>query len=560
MDVQSLFALSCPTGQVTGTLQVTGTWTANSDGTFTDGTTTTGTEQLTLSSDCKILSKAPVTCDAIGRVMGSGGYFDTASCTDSADGGCTCSGTFNQAGTIGLPTASPNTDGNYTTAANAITIAQDNSMYSYCVSGNKLTMTPQSTGATLTGMIVLQSGSATGSGGAPGGGGTTGKGGAGASGGASGSGGASASGGKSGGGGTTGSGGITASGGSPAAGGSTGFPSTGPCDIYAAASMPCGAAYSMVRTLSSKYTGPLYQVRSGSSATNTGTGGTTKDIGMLADGYADAASQDTFCSGTTCTVSKLYDQSGNGNDLTRGSAGPSGNGARSGDADYEAVANKLSVTASGHKVYALYIQVNAGYRTTLNVTAKGVPIGNKDQGIYELVDGTHFGGACCWDFGSVSPDPNKYVTMNTIFFGTGFWGKGTGSGPWFGGDFEGGVWMGGTSAGTPGAPGTTATPAVANTNSPSLKVDFALGILHTPAGKYALRMADVSTATDLATAYDGTSPKTWGNAGGIGLGIGGDNSNNSEGTFFEGVVTNGAPSNATDLLIMKNIQAVGYKK
>jgi hypothetical protein len=44
------------------------------------------------------------------------------------------------------------------------------------------------------------------------------------------------------------------------------------------------------------------------------------------------------------------------------------------------------------------------------------------------------------------------------------------------------------------------------------------------------------------------------------MGVGGDNSNNSEGTFFEGAVTNGAPSDATDLLIMKNIQAVGYKK
>jgi hypothetical protein len=75
-------------------------------------------------------------------------------------------------------------------------------------------------------------------------------------------------------------------------------------------------------------------------------------------------------------------------------------------------------------------------------------------------------------------------------------------------------------------------------------------------------MADISTASDLTTGYDGNIPsgKTWGNSGGIVLGVGGDNSNNSEGTFFEGVVTNGVPTNATDLLIMKNIQAVGYKK
>jgi hypothetical protein len=315
--------------------------------------------------------------------------------------------------------------------------------------------------------------------------------------------------------------------------------------------MACGAAYSMVRSLSSKYSGPLYQVRNGSSATNTGTGGTTKDIMMLSDGYADSASQDTFCT-STCTVSKLYDQSGNGNDLIRGSAGPSGNGTRSANDDYEAVANKISITAGGHKVYGLYVQVYGGYRTALNVTGKGIPSGNKDQGIYELVDGTHYGKACCWDFGSVSPDPNKYVTMNTLFFGTGYWGSGAGSGPWFGGDFEGGVWMGGSSA-SPGA----------NSSNPSMAgVAFALGILHTPVAKYALRMADISTASDLTTAYDGAIPsgKTWGNSGGIVLGVGGDNSNNSEGTFFEGAVTNGSPSTATDLLIMKNIQAVGYKK
>jgi hypothetical protein len=99
--------------------------------------------------------------------------------------------------------------------------------------------------------------------------------------------------------------------------------------------------------------------------------------------------------------------------------------------------------------------------------------------------------------------------------------------------------------------------------NPSMSgVDFALGILHTPVGKYSLRMANTATATDLTTAYDGAIPsgKTWGNAGGITLGVGGDNSNNSLGTFFEGAVTNGSPSSATDLAVMKNIQAVKYTK
>jgi hypothetical protein len=91
-----------------------------------------------------------------------------------------------------------------------------------------------------------------------------------------------------------------------------------------------------------------------------GTGGTTMDIGMTADGYADTTTQDNFCSGTTCTVSILYDQSGNQNDLQRGSAGPTGNGNRSGYDDYEAVATNFSITAGGHKVYALYMLNMAG--------------------------------------------------------------------------------------------------------------------------------------------------------------------------------------------------------
>jgi hypothetical protein len=290
---------------------------------------------------------------------------------------------------------------------------------------------------------------------------------------------------------------------------------------------------------------------------NTGMGGTgTKDIGMTADGYADTATQDTFCSNTTCTVSILYDQSGNMNNLTSAPAGPSGNGARSGDPDYESSATKLSLTAGGHKVYALYMNEYEGYRTGIGVKGKNMPLGNSSQAIYELADGTHAGGACCWDFGNVTTNPSQYHTMNTLFFGTGFWGKGAGNGPWFEGDFEGGVWAGGAKSGDPGASdGKTI-----NSNDPSLNVSFAFGTLKTSPGMYAIRVADESKATDLTTAYDGNAPVTWDNQGGILLGVGGDNSNNSDGTFYEGAITVGLPSNDTDLAVLKNVQAVGYTK
>jgi hypothetical protein len=43
-----------------------------------------------------------------------------------------------------------------------------------------------------------------------------------------------------------------------------------------------------------------------------------KDIGIVAStGLADLATLNTFCSGTSCKVTTLYDQSGNGNDMWR---------------------------------------------------------------------------------------------------------------------------------------------------------------------------------------------------------------------------------------------------
>src|ERR1700733_13881287 len=62
-----------------------------------------------------------------------------------------------------------------------------------------------------------------------------------------------------------------------------------PCDIYAAGHTPCVAAHSTVRSLYAKYTGPLYQVKRASDDA-------TENIGLLPDGYTNAAMQDAFCS------------------------------------------------------------------------------------------------------------------------------------------------------------------------------------------------------------------------------------------------------------------------
>lgn len=333
----------------------------------------------------------------------------------------------------------------------------------------------------------------------------------------------------------------------------------GPCDIYQTTGTPCVAAYSTVRSLSSKYTGPLYQVRRTSDQQ-------TKDITQTSDGYANSADQETFLGTSAGTISKLYDQSGKANDLTVAKKGSyTGTAAQN---DKESDAKAKSFMANGHKVYALYTKEAEGYRAKQEgysgypakvAASAGVPTGNQPQGIYMLVDGSraNTGPACCFDFGNASLNNAAGGTgmMNTLFFGVcTYWATGADNGPWFLNDMEAGVWGGGSGASK-----------VKNNNNPSAKFDFAFGLTKTSTeggkGQYAIRVANKTikdAATALVTAYDGQSPSTWKQEGGIVLGIGGDNSNSSNGTFYEGCMTAGRPSDATDALILKNIQNAGY--
>ena len=280
---------TCSNVKLTGSLSVTGTWTANADTTYTDNTTTSGTAQIQLPSGCLLLSGTNVTCDRLASPLSGLGFApNSVTCTEASGGGCTCTGTIQQSGGIGLLSSDAQTSGNYATSGNTFT-ADGTTTYSYCVAGNQLTVTPQPTSPATTGTIVLQksgttaTGGTTGTGGTSSTGGTTGTGGASATGGSGGKGGTGGMAGAKGTGGATSSGGSTGTGGTTATGGTTGTGGTttaaaGPCDIYQTAGQPCAAAYSMIRVLSMAYTGPLYQVRSGISSMNCQLpGGTTKD-------------------------------------------------------------------------------------------------------------------------------------------------------------------------------------------------------------------------------------------------------------------------------------------
>ena len=305
----------------------------------------------------------------------------------------------------------------------------------------------------------------------------------------------------------------------------------------------------------STYAGPLYQIRTGSSDQNTGSGGETHDVGQTADGFADAAAVDAACAGTICTVSLLYDQSGHGSALAVAKGGVMRVGPNGALDDFESSATQGPLTVGGHKVYPLYTEPRQGYR--LGRLGDGMPRGMAPQGIYMLADGTRAGDRCCWEFGNAPIDAFRFNSTSALFYGSLVGLGGAGDGPWFMGDLGGDFWAGNSRA-------TSSSPAL-NPNNPSLKVKFALGLLKTnpsPLGTvmtdWALKMADVTTAGTLTTASQGVLPTFVSHGGSVILGIDGDNSNYSWGTFYEGAVVAGFPADDTELSVLRNIHEVGY--
>jgi hypothetical protein len=302
----------------------------------------------------------------------------------------------------------------------------------------------------------------------------------------------------------------------------------------------------------STYVGPLYQVRSDSSEQNTGSGGGTHDIGQTADGFADIEAVNAACAETICTVSRLYDQSGKGNDLSVAKAGIQAGGPYAAMDDFEASATKETLRVGGHRVHSLYMEPRQGYR--LARRGDGVPRASAAQGIYLLADGTRGGTGCCWEFGNSPPTAQTFSDSMALLYGSGVGARGAGDGPWFMADFRAMISPGGSIGGEPPP----------NPDNPSLNAKFALGFLKADPGtvaaesRWALRMADVATASALTTAYEGAMPLRGYSDGAIVLGVSADNSNASWGTFYEGAIVAGYPEDDTELAVLRNIAAAGY--
>lgn len=359
-----------------------------------------------------------------------------------------------------------------------------------------------------------------------------------------------------------------------------------PCDIYVKAGTPCVAAFSSTRALFADYAGPLYEVKRTSD-------GTTLNIGVSSrGGYANARAQNAFCSGTSCVVDQIYDQTANHNDLVpqAPTTAPYSNTTHPHD---PVAADALPIVAGGHKVYGLKFQ--SGSPTGLpcptaatcignrgeaynngNRRAKGVAVNGQAESVYGVFGGTYSGSDCCFDFGNseIAGTDNGNGTMDALNFSRDCWDAcGPDGGPWVQADLENGMYM----TGTPTRTAESATAYIggsfrsgqgfccdASARNLAMPYPFVTAILDNPGSKTFAIKGGKATRGGLKTFYNGPTPPGDGYSpmrqeGAIILGSGGDQGT-TDGEFFEGAMTIGVPSARSEAAVQANIVSVGYRK
>jgi Alpha-L-arabinofuranosidase B, catalytic len=327
----------------------------------------------------------------------------------------------------------------------------------------------------------------------------------------------------------------------------------GPCDIYAAAGDLCVAAHSTTRALYASYSGPLYQLKRQSD-------GRTLNIGVVQPvtlpspdpgGYADAAAQDAFCANTYCWITRIYDQSPNHNDLTQAPRGGF-SGPAMGGFNNLPIADMAPIMVMGHKVYGLFIEPGMGLR---NDASKGTAVDDQAEGQYWVVNGQHFNSGCCFDYGNAEIDSRDdgAGTMETAYFGNApWWYHGNPPGPWVMTDQENNL------VGCVNPDGSKLC-----VRLPSITWRFVTAVAKGEAHHWTSMGGDAQRGP-LSVMFRGPRVDSdydpMRKQGGILLGNGGDNSNGSQGTFYEGAMTAAGtfPSDDTDQLVQDNIVAARY--
>src|SRR3984957_14927375 len=324
-----------------------------------------------------------------------------------------------------------------------------------------------------------------------------------------------------------------------------------PCDIYSSGGTPCEAAYSTTRALFESYNGPLYQVQRASDST-------FLNVGLASTGgVVNVAPENSFCASTTCTITELYDQSPNANNMgispgtscsgcSGGNAGPGPNGA-----DIGAPAEALPVFVGGQPAYGIYFgKFGTGYRDN---SARNLPTGSQPDGLYAVMSSNITSNQCCFDFGQgeTNDSDDGNATMNAIYYGTDCWtGNCTGPGPWVGADIENGMYFSNTGNNPPAYPsenGTFLSAWEENNGGTNMTLHYGNaqsgGLIQTYSG---------------ALPSGGYDPMKIQSS--IELGTGGDNTSLGDGEFYEAADVSGFPSEATQSAVQANIVAAGYSQ
>jgi hypothetical protein len=327
----------------------------------------------------------------------------------------------------------------------------------------------------------------------------------------------------------------------------------GPCDIYAAAGDPCVAAHSTTRALYASYSGPLYQVLRQSD-------GRTLDIGVVqphtspvpdAGGYADAVAQDKFCANTYCWITTVYDQSPKHNNLTQAPRGGF-SGPAMGGLNNLPIADMAPITIMGHKAYGVFIEPGMGLRVD---DAKGTAVDDQAEGQYWVINGLHFNSGCCFDYGNAEIDSrdDDNGTMETAYYGNATpWFHGNLPGPWIMTDQENNL------VGCVNADGSKGC-----ANLPTITWRFVTAMAKGEPHRWTSMGGDAQRGA-LSVMFDGQRVNStydpMRKQGAILLGNGGDNSNSSQGTFYEGAMTAAGtfPTDAADQLVQANVVAARY--
>jgi len=145
------------------------------------------------------------------------------------------------------------------------------------------------------------------------------------------------------------------------------------CDILSTAGTPCGAAYSLTRRMFAAYTGNLFQLSCASCSP------TTMNIGSSSTtGEVSVAAATSYCSTapSSCYISEIYDQTGNGDNLTSSS----GSMALYQTSPYNGLP-VLQTTAPSPTTTDTYTNTATAATTFYRSAASNIPTGNPSSGL-----------------------------------------------------------------------------------------------------------------------------------------------------------------------------------